>query len=204
MRWRAAVRATTTFPANDVAEAVHDAIAAAPSGAGWLSDVLSSAATVTAGHGTTIAIAMATLSTAIGVSVMCNWYARVFLAVAIAISVGYWSIGQGLGGVFTGQATDVGTAPVMILIASILFARERATEPQRAPTRSEFWSAQGEPAAGRIHTSPSQLSETLSDTVAGERPTPFRALLGSCRARSRSARSSRRAGGLRRRRAART
>jgi hypothetical protein len=122
------------LPANDGAEAVHDAIAAAPSGAGWLSNVLSSAARVAAGHGTTIAIAMATLSTAIGVSVVCNWCARGFLAVAIAISVVCWSIGQGLGGVFTGQATDVGTAPVMILIASIIFARERATRPQRART----------------------------------------------------------------------
>ncbi|MFZ0090903.1 MAG: hypothetical protein WAL63_15440 [Solirubrobacteraceae bacterium] len=132
------------LPANDGAEAAHDAIVAVPSGAGWLSNVLSSAAKVTAGRGTTIAIAMATLSIAIGVSVVCSWHARLFLALAIVISIGYWSIGQGLGGVFTGQATDVGTAPVMILIASICFARESATRAQHPPTRSELRDSQGE------------------------------------------------------------
>ncbi len=125
------------LPANDGAEAVHDAIAAVPSGAAWLSNVLAAAAKVTAGRGTTIAIAMATLSVAIGVSILCGWHTRAFLALAIAISIGYWSVGQGFGGVFTGQATDVGAAPVMILIASIWSARESATRPQHRLTQSE-------------------------------------------------------------------
>jgi hypothetical protein len=122
------------FPANDGAGAVHDAIAATPSGAGWLSGVLSFAAKATAGHGTTIAIAMAIFSTAIGVSALRNWHPRVFLALAIALSLVFWVVGQGLGGVFTGQATDVSTAPLMILIASLLFARGPFTELRPATT----------------------------------------------------------------------
>jgi hypothetical protein len=31
----------------------------------------------------------------------------------------------GFGGVFTGQATDLGSAPVMILLASMLLAQEQ-------------------------------------------------------------------------------
>jgi hypothetical protein len=124
------------FPANDGASAVHDAIAAVPSGAGWLSSVLSWAANAAAGHGTTIAITMAIVSTAIGVGVLRRWHTRAFLALAIAISLVYWIVGQGLGGVFTGQATDLSTAPLIILIASILFAREPITKLKRATTRT--------------------------------------------------------------------
>jgi hypothetical protein len=116
------------LPANDSASSVHDAIAAAPSGAGWLSSVLSFAAKASAGHGTAIAIVMAILSTAIGISVLRNWHTRAFLALAIAISLLYWVLGQGLGGVLTGQATDLSTAPLIILIGSILFARESLTK----------------------------------------------------------------------------
>ncbi|HLH64337.1 MAG TPA: hypothetical protein VKV27_01420 [Solirubrobacteraceae bacterium] len=115
-------------PANDGASAVHDAIATAPSGVGWLSSVLSFAARITAGQGTTIAVALALLSATIGVAVLRSWHAKAFLGLAIAISVLYWIVGQGLGGVFTGQATDVSTAPLMILIAAILLARGRVSE----------------------------------------------------------------------------
>jgi hypothetical protein len=124
------------LPANDSAGAVHDAIAAAPSGAGWLSSVLSFTANATAGHGTTVAIAIAILSTAVGVGVPRNWHTRAFLALAIAISVLYWVVGQGLGGVFTGRATDLSTAPLMILIACVLFARERVSKLWSATTRT--------------------------------------------------------------------
>jgi hypothetical protein len=125
------------FPADDSASAVHDAIAAVPSGAGWLSGILSFAANATDGHGTTIAIAIAILSATIGVAVLRDWHANVFLVIAIAISAMYWIVGQGLGGVFTGQATDVSTAPLMILIASILLARGPIKKLRLATTRSD-------------------------------------------------------------------
>jgi len=47
------------LPANSSANATHDAIAAVPSGAGWLTSILNTAADATAGHGTAIAIVMA-------------------------------------------------------------------------------------------------------------------------------------------------
>jgi hypothetical protein len=115
------------FPANDSAGAVHDAIAGVPSGAGWLSGVLSTAANAAAGRGTIVAIAVAIVSGAIGVAVWRDWHSRAFLALAVAMSLVYWVIGQGLGGLFTGQATDIGTAPLVILIASILCALPKRT-----------------------------------------------------------------------------
>jgi methyl-accepting chemotaxis protein len=109
------------LPGNRAAGAVHDAIAAAPSGVGWLSSLISGAATVTAGRGTPIAIALALVSAAIGVAVWRGWQARLFLTLSIVLSGLFWLVGQGLGGVFTGQATDPSTAPLLILLAGLLF-----------------------------------------------------------------------------------
>lgn len=111
------------FPANTSASATHDAIAAVPSGAGWLTSILNAAAKVTVGHGTTIAITMALISAGIGIAALRNTRSAPALAVAVVISLTFWVVGQGLGGVFTGQATDVNTAPLMILIASMLYAQ---------------------------------------------------------------------------------
>jgi hypothetical protein len=111
------------LPANSGANSTRDAILAVPAGAGWLSSILDSAAHASAGRGTLIALCAAALSTAIALALVRDWHPRPFLALAIAISLGYWVLGQGLGGIFTGSATDVGAGPLMILIAATLLAR---------------------------------------------------------------------------------
>jgi hypothetical protein len=126
------------LPANSGSGAVHDAIARAPSGADWLSATLDAVSTATAGRGTTIAIALAIVSATIGLAVINGRHSHAFLVLAISLAVAYWIVGQGLGGVLTGQATDVGSAPAMILIASILIAgpaRTRTPVRLRAPKR---------------------------------------------------------------------
>jgi hypothetical protein len=115
------------LPANSSSNATHDAIAAVPSGTGWLASILDAAAKATTGHGTTIAIVMSVLSAAIGPAVLHKRLAKPALVIGIAISIAYWVIGQGLGGVFTGQATDIGTAPLVILIAGLLYAHTQRT-----------------------------------------------------------------------------
>jgi hypothetical protein len=122
------------LPANDGAASTHDSIVTAPSGAGWLSGLMAFVARSATGHGTAIALAFAVVSLSIGVSLLYTWHTRIFLGLAIAVSAGYWIVGQGFGGVFTGQATDLGSAPVMILVASLLLAGE----PRRATARERF------------------------------------------------------------------
>jgi hypothetical protein len=117
------------LPANDGAASTHDAITAVPSGTAWLSGILTSVAHAAAGGGTTIALVLAAVSLSIGISLLKRWHPTFFLCVAIAVSAGYWIVGQGFGGVLTGQATDPGSAPVMILIASTLLALERRHQP---------------------------------------------------------------------------
>lgn len=120
------------LPANAGAGATHDAIAAAPAGVAWLTRLLSSSASAAAGQGTVIAVVMAIVSAAIAVSALGNWRPRAFLATAIAIELVFWFLGQGLGGLFTAQATDLSTAPLMIFIAAAVWAVVPAAQTRSA------------------------------------------------------------------------
>jgi hypothetical protein len=130
------------LPANRRAGAAHDAIAGAPSGAGWLSRLLDAIATATAHRGTTIAIVLAVASATIGLAILYAWHRRTFLVIQIGLMGLYWVAGQGLGGIFTGQATDVGTAPLMILVAVMVAERSAYTRRRvrAAPRRTAAFS----------------------------------------------------------------
>ncbi len=117
------------MPGNAGAGAVHDAIAAAPSGVAWLTAVLGWVARATAGGGTPIAVLMSCLSAAIAAAAVWGWNDRLFLGLGVALSAIFWIVGQGLGGVFTGHGTDVSTAPLMILIAWIIWREARPSGP---------------------------------------------------------------------------
>jgi hypothetical protein len=116
-------------PANRGAQATHDALAAAPNGMSWLASIQAGAADAAAGNGLAIAIAMAALCAAIGVAVLLDWRPRAFLALACLIAFAWWLLGQGLGGIFTGSATDPGTGPLLLLLAASL----RFTLPRGIP-----------------------------------------------------------------------
>lgn len=123
------------LPANDRVGSVHDAIASAPSGDAASTGVLHTAANLAAGGGTVIAVAMCALSTAIAISILAGAAQRTFLGLAIVLSVMFWILGQGLGGLLTGGATDVSTGPLVVLMASILLAQASPRGPTRAPSR---------------------------------------------------------------------
>ena len=69
-----------------------------------------------------IAFILAVASIAIGITVAVGWHARTFLWLAIYLNVIYWIVGQGLGGLATGSATDVNAAPLFILLAYALYS----------------------------------------------------------------------------------
>ncbi len=95
--------------------------AEAPSGMAWLASVQHWAAGAAAGNGLWIALLLAAASAAIGVAVAAGWHPRPFLAAAIALNVVYWVVGQGFGGIFTGQGTDPNAAPLFILLALVVY-----------------------------------------------------------------------------------
>jgi len=133
---------------NSTANATHDAIMSAPSGAAWLTTVQRAVAEAAQGHGLIIAAFLALASAAIGVAVAINWRPRLFLAAAIALNLVYWVLGQGFGGILTGQATDPNAAPLFILLAGGLLAL--APSARVRPSRSARRSARSLAAAAHL------------------------------------------------------
>jgi hypothetical protein len=115
---------------NSTANATASAISNAPSGAGWLSSIQHSVASAAAGHGLPIALVLAGVSAAIGVTVAMNWHPRTFLSLGIVLSLAYWLLPQGFGGILTGSGTDPNAGPLFILLAfgmySLIGAERRA------------------------------------------------------------------------------
>jgi hypothetical protein len=110
------------LPSNSGPGATANAIMSAP-GSGWLHSLQSSIASGARGHGLAIAIVLALVSAAIGVSVAKGWRAKPFLALAIVLNLGYWVLGQGFGGVFyTNSATDLNSGPLFVLLALVLLS----------------------------------------------------------------------------------
>jgi len=99
------------------ANATSSMLNGVPSGIGPLNSLQNSLASSTRGDGLVIALILAALSAAIGIAVAVDWKARLFLAISIVLSVVYWVIPQGLGGIFAGGATDPNAAPLFVLLA---------------------------------------------------------------------------------------
>ena len=112
------------FPSNAHSAALRATLREAPAGAHWLSSLHSSAASAVGGSGTTIALVLAVASAEIGLAVLFRRGVRLALFSAMFLLLAFWVLGEGFGGAFTGQATDVGTAPLMILVAALLLPLE--------------------------------------------------------------------------------
>jgi hypothetical protein len=85
-----------------------------------------------ANRGVQISVVLAILCAGIAVAVLAPPLIRPALVLAAAVGIVCW-ITQGLGGVFTGQGTDPGSGPLLILLAACYLPRRqwRAT-----PSRS--------------------------------------------------------------------
>ncbi len=99
------------------ANAIHNAINAAPSGMSWLSSLQDGFASITKGNGLIFAIVLSAASIVIAVGVARNWRARELLALAAVLNLIYWLVGQGLGGIFAGGATDPNAGLLFIVLA---------------------------------------------------------------------------------------
>ncbi|HTW11930.1 MAG TPA: hypothetical protein VME01_04235, partial [Solirubrobacteraceae bacterium] len=101
--------------------AIHDMINASPSGMSWLSSVQDAAASITAHGDLVFALVLAALSAVIGLGVGFNRYAAPLLKLSIVLNLIYWVVGQGLGGIFQGGATDPNSGPLFIVLAYALY-----------------------------------------------------------------------------------
>jgi hypothetical protein len=106
---------------NSSANATSGALTATDSGIGWLNSLQSHLASTAKGNGLVIALVLAAVSATIGIAVAVDWRPRAFLALAIILNVVYWSVPQGLGGIFAGGATDPNAAPLFVLLAYVMY-----------------------------------------------------------------------------------
>ncbi len=104
--------------------AIHEQIAGMASAAPhWLATTQSSVANASQGDGATIATLLALASVLIALGVWTRWRPGA-LALGVVLSLAYWVFGQSLGGPFwAGQATDVNTGPLFVLLAFTLMPR---------------------------------------------------------------------------------
>jgi hypothetical protein len=104
--------------------AIHEQIAGMAAAAPhWLASVQSSVAHASQGHGVTIATLLALASALIALGVWTRLRSGA-LALGVVLSLAYWVLGQSLGGPFwAGQATDVNTGPLLVLLALTLMPR---------------------------------------------------------------------------------
>jgi hypothetical protein len=103
-------------------DAITNAINAAPSGMSWLSTVQNWAASAASGLGLPIALVGCAVSLLVGIGVAVDWQARALLKISIALSLIYWVLGQGFGGIVQGGATDPNSGPLFVLFACVLYA----------------------------------------------------------------------------------
>jgi hypothetical protein len=69
-----------------------------------------------------VPLVLAGASVAIGVAVARNRHARALLIGAIALNRVCWALGQGLGGILQGGATDPNSGPLSVLLACAMYA----------------------------------------------------------------------------------
>ncbi|HWF24496.1 MAG TPA: hypothetical protein VG275_03555 [Solirubrobacteraceae bacterium] len=127
---------------NSSANATYGLIKSAPAGAGWLASVQHAVMDASRGNGLVIAIVLAAVSALVGLAVAFSWRPRAFLSLAVGLNLVYWVVGQGLGGILEGRATDPNAGPVFILMSVALYA----LVPYPARVRGRVVA----PAAGRV------------------------------------------------------
>jgi hypothetical protein len=126
-------------PPSTAENGITNAVNAAPSGMSWLSTVQNWVANNASGNGEWIAILLALASAAIALAVLLDWHPRQFLIAAIVLSLAYWVVGEGFGGIFQGGATDPNSGLLWVLLACSLYAvvptkRSGAATPALTPS----------------------------------------------------------------------
>ena len=130
---------------NRGAQGLHDMIGAMAAGEpGWLASVNRGAAGLLAHRGLPASVVLAVVLAAIAVGIFLPApAARVAVVLAVAVSVASWVVGQDLGTVLAGGATDVNSGPLLVLVALAFW-------PGGASPREPLGTVRGEAAgAGR-------------------------------------------------------
>ena len=87
---------------------------------------------LTVGNTKLLGFAAAAVCLAVGFAVFLGAWPRAFLALAVLLVFAGWVVFQNFAGIYTGAATDVGTGPILILLACAFWPAGRARRPEEA------------------------------------------------------------------------
>jgi hypothetical protein len=122
------------LPGQNTGPAVASAITrgGAP---GWLGRLDASVASWTTHHGTTVVVALVVAEALIGLAALHARSRRLAVAAGFVLALAIWVVGQDLGQLYSGQATDPNTAPLIMLSAIAILGSRRAHVGARVSVR---------------------------------------------------------------------
>lgn len=111
------------LPGQNSGEAVASALTAGADGApAWLASLENSAGAWAVQHGLLPVIVLAAAEALIGIGVLSRKTRVPAVTLGLAMTLDFWVLGQNLGGLYTGQATDPNAGPALALMAIALLA----------------------------------------------------------------------------------
>jgi hypothetical protein len=126
------------LPGQNTGTAVAGALTAGTEGApSWLASLDSSVGSWAAGHGLLLVIVLVSAEILIGVGALVRRSRTPAVALGLALTLAMWVMGQDLGALYTGRATDPNSGPLLALMAIALLAMSRGIAPGERP---ESWS----------------------------------------------------------------
>jgi hypothetical protein len=125
------------LPGQNTGAAVADAISGGNAGApAWLGRLDASIAGWTTRHGTAVVIALVVSESLIGLAALHRRARGPAVAAGFALALAIWVVCQHLGQLYSGQATDPNTAPIIALFAIAMFEPLRTLGREHAPLSS--------------------------------------------------------------------
>ena len=113
------------LPDNRSADAVSGVFSVTAGQPGWITAIMNGLSRLAGEHGAPIAVGLAVLCAIVAVCVFDARVIRPALVLAMALGSLVF-VAQGFGGVFTGQGTDPGTGPLLILLAACYWPYAKA------------------------------------------------------------------------------
>jgi hypothetical protein len=145
---------------------------------GWLAALNRHVGSLLEGRGVAFAVAAGLIMLIIAVAVTDPRSRRAALAAGAVLGALFGLIGQDFGGLLTGQATDPGTAPLLVLLALALWPRSVITAPQR-PASGLAAAAAGTAPPGVAHSplaqsplAPSPMAHSAMAQPSSAQPSP--------------------------------
>lgn len=121
------------FAANGISAQLAYSARGEPAALAWIDRT---SAHLAAGHGSILAMSMLALQFFVGWGVLRAPTRRAAIVVGIAVSLLYWVVGQDLGTLLTGQATDPNLGPVMVIFAFSVWPRRSPASREEARMRA--------------------------------------------------------------------